>query len=42
VGEGQIHFRDNNIDKFQAYEVKPNELKEAFIRAYEKQVGKKI
>ncbi len=40
VGEGQLHLRDDNIAEFQVYEVKPNELKAAITRAYERQVGK--
>ncbi len=39
VGEGQLHLKEDNIMEFQIYEVKPNELKEAIIRAYERQKG---
>ncbi len=39
VGEGQLHLKEDNIKDFQIYEVKPNELKEAIIRAYERQKG---
>ena len=39
VGEGQLHIKDDNIKDFQVYEVKSNELKEAIIRAYERQRG---
>lgn len=41
VGEGQLHIKDDNIDQFAVYEVKPNELKEAIVRAYERQAKKK-
>lgn len=37
TGEGQLHLKEDNIKDFQIYEVKPNELKEAIIRAYERQ-----
>ncbi len=40
VGEGQLHLRDDNIAEFQVFEAKPNELKPAIIRAYERQIGK--
>jgi hypothetical protein len=39
VGEGQLHIKDDNIKDFQIYEVKPNELKDAIVRAYERQKG---
>lgn len=39
VGEGQLHIKDDNIKDFQVYEVKSSELKEAIIRAYERQKG---
>lgn len=39
TGEGQLHLKEDNIKEFQIYEVKPNELKEAIIRAYERQKG---
>lgn len=42
VGEGQLHLRDDNIAEFQVYEIKPNELKAAIIRAYERQTGKTV
>ncbi len=41
VGEGQLHIREDNIKDFQIYEVKSDELKEAIIRAYERQKGSK-
>lgn len=41
VGEGQLHLRHDNINDFQAYEAKSNELKEAILRAYERQKGNK-
>lgn len=37
VGEGQLHIKDDNISDFQLYEAKSNELKDAIIRAYERQ-----
>jgi hypothetical protein len=37
TGEGQLHLKEDNIKEFQVYEAKPNELKEAIIRAYERQ-----
>ena len=37
VGEGQLHIKEGNINDFQSYEVKPNELKENIIKAYERQ-----
>lgn len=40
VGEGQLHLRDDNIAEFQVFEAKPDELKPAIIRAYERQIGK--
>ncbi|HEY4484005.1 MAG TPA: hypothetical protein VI752_02405, partial [Candidatus Paceibacterota bacterium] len=39
VGEGQLHIKEDNIKEFQIYEVKSNEIKEAIIRAYERQKG---
>jgi len=42
VGEGQLHFKDDNIAEFQVYEIKPNELKAAITRAYERQIGKTV
>lgn len=39
VGEGQLHIKDDNIKDFQIYEIKPNELKDAIVRAYERQKG---
>ena len=42
VGEGQLHLRHDNIAKFEKYEVKPNELKESIMRAFERQRGKAI
>lgn len=41
VGEGQLHLRHDNINNFEMYGVKSNELKEAIIRAYERQKNKK-
>lgn len=38
-GEGQLHLKEDNINDFQVYEVKPNELREAIVRAYERQKG---
>ncbi len=40
VGEGQLHLKEDNIKEFQIYEIKPNELKEAIERAFERQKGK--
>lgn len=37
VGEGQLHFKEDNIKDFRMYEVKPNKLREAIIKAYERQ-----
>lgn len=37
VGEGQLHLKEDNIKEFQVYEIKPNELREAIVRAYERQ-----
>lgn len=34
VGEGQLHFRRDNISKFAQYEVKSNKLEEAIRAAY--------
>jgi hypothetical protein len=39
VGEGQLHLKEDNINDFQVYEVKSNELKEGIIRAFERQKG---
>lgn len=41
VGEGQLHIKEDNIKQFQKYEVKPNELKQALINAFERQKGTK-
>lgn len=37
VGEGQIHLKNDNIHNFISYEVKPNKIKEAIIKAYKRQ-----
>lgn len=37
VGEGQIHLKNDNINNFISYEVKPNKIKEAIIKAYKRQ-----
>lgn len=34
IGEGQLHMRRDNIDKFGKYEVRPNELEKAIRAAY--------
>jgi hypothetical protein len=39
VGEGQLHFKEDNIKDFQVYEAKSNELREAIVRAYERQTN---
>jgi hypothetical protein len=41
VGEGQLHLKEDNIRDFDLYESKSNELKDAIIRAYERQKKKK-
>jgi hypothetical protein len=41
VGEGQLHLRDDNIAEFKVYEAKSSELKDAIIRAYERQLSSK-
>ena len=40
TGEGQLHLNKDNITEFAVYESKSNELKEAIIRAYERQISK--
>ncbi len=37
TGEGQLHIKDNNIEEFNEYSVKPNQLKQAVIDAYNRQ-----
>lgn len=37
VGEGQLHFRDDNIADFAAFEVKSNDLAKAIRAAYDRQ-----
>lgn len=37
TGEGQLHIKDDNIDEFDEYLVKPNKLKQAVIDAYTRQ-----
>lgn len=37
TGEGQLHIKDVNIEEFNGYLVKPNELKLAVINAYNRQ-----
>lgn len=39
VGEGQLHFRRDNIGAFDQYETKPNMLEEAIRAAYERRKG---
>jgi hypothetical protein len=41
VGEGQLHVKQDNIDEFKQYEVKPNKLEEAIRAAYDRQVKAK-
>jgi len=41
VGEGQLHVKQDNIDEFGQYEVKPNKLEEAIRAAYDRQVKAK-
>jgi len=41
VGEGQLHVKQDNIDEFSRYEVKPNKLEEAIRAAYDRQVKAK-
>ena len=38
VGEGQLHVKQDNIDEFARYEVKPNKLEQAIRDAYGRQV----
>ena len=38
TGEGQIHIRQDNIEDFQAYEVKPNLLETAIRAAYKREI----
>ena len=38
VGEGQLHFNQDNIDDFNEYEVSSDKLREAILRAYHRQV----
>ena len=37
TGEGQLHIKDDNINDFDEYLVKPNQLKQAVIDAYNRQ-----
>lgn len=37
TGEGQLHIKDDNIEEFNEYLVKPSELKKAVISAYSRQ-----
>jgi len=39
TGEGQHHLKNDNIDDFSAYEVKPRELLEKIREAYKKQMN---
>ncbi len=38
VGEGQLHVKQDNIDEFTGYEVKPNMLEQAIRDAFNRQV----
>jgi hypothetical protein len=40
-GEGQLHIKDDNINEFRSYEIKPNELKSAILNAFERQQSNK-
>ncbi len=40
-GEGQLHVKHDNIDTFKKYEVKPKELLDKIIEAYNRQKKKK-
>ncbi len=37
TGEGQLHIKDDNIHEFEKYECKPRDLKQAVIKAYDRQ-----
>ena len=37
TGEGQLHLNNKNIKDFKIYEIKPNKLEEAIIKAYKRQ-----
>ena len=37
IGEGQLHLKHDNIEKFQKYSSKPNELLKKIIEAYKRQ-----
>ena len=41
VGEGQLHIKQDNIHKFEKYEVKPNKLEEAIRAAYDRELKAK-
>jgi len=41
VGEGQLHVKQDNIDAFEKYEVKPNKLEEAIRAAYGRELKAK-
>ncbi len=41
IGEGQLHLKDENIKKFEKYEVKPTELVQKIVEAYNRQHSKK-
>ncbi len=41
-GEGQLHFNRENINSFRKYEAKPKNLLEKIIKAYTRQLPKKI
>lgn len=39
TGEGQLHFKQNNIKEFAPYLVRSDELKEAIVNAYKRQIS---
>jgi len=41
VGEGQLHFRQDNIHEFEMYEVKPSKLEKAVRDAYDREMKAK-